>query len=354
MIFKINKNKCLIKIGERVLENFNFSNLKASSFVVICDKNSNKLFNDYIASALEKTKTPFFFIELVEGEDNKNIESIISAAREMVRKGVDRKAVIMSLGGGVVGDRAGFLASIYMRGIRYIQVPTTLLAQVDSGLGGKTGINIPEGKNLIGTIYQPEAIIIDAFFLKTLSDKEWLNGMAEIIKYAVIGDQNLFDLLEKNINNRSKDFILAVIKKCIKIKLDIVAIDEKENGPRKILNYGHTIGHALETVSEHKIKHGEAVASGMVYEAMISNMLGILSSKDMERQNKLIKSFGFNTAINLNLEEIVKVIKNDKKVEDKMVCFVLPNKIGSVKKIGNRVVIPVEIEVIRKVLKSMI
>jgi 3-dehydroquinate synthase len=354
MIIKINKKKCLVEAGERTLEVFDFSNLKASSFVIICDKNSNTLFNDYLTPILKKTGIPFFFIELAEGEDNKNIESIISAAREMVRNGVDRKAVIISLGGGVVGDRAGFLASIYMRGIRYIQIPTTLLSQVDSGLGGKTGINIPEGKNLIGTVYQPEAIIIDTFFLKTLSDKEWLNGMAEIIKYAVIGDKKLFDLLEKNINNRSKDFILAVIEKCIKIKLDIVAIDEKENGLRKILNYGHTIGHALETVSEHKIKHGEAVASGMVYEAMISNILGILSSKDTERQNRLIKSFGFNISTDLNLEEILSVIKNDKKVEDGLVYFVLPNKIGSVKKIGSGVVIPVEIEVIRKVLKSMI
>ena len=242
----------------------------------------------------------------------------------------DRKSIIIALGGGVVGDVSGFIASTFMRGINYFQVPTTLLSMVDSSIGGKTGINIPQGKNLVGTIYQPKAVFIDQNLLNTLPREEVISGLGEIIKYGAILDLDFFNNVSDWIKDLSNFPFKKAIEICCKLKAEIVSEDEKDNGIRAILNFGHTIGHALELkYGFNKIKHGEAVAYGMLSASYISLKLKKISQNEYNLLNETIRSLPLPKLNKLNHNELLTFVKRDKKYIKGKLNYVTLKNIGS-------------------------
>ncbi len=271
-----------------------------------------------------------------DGEEYKVLLWVNFIYGELLQHKLDRASALIALGGGVIGDIAGFAASTYMRGISFIQAPTTLLAQVDSSVGGKTGVNHPLGKNMIGTFYQPRLVWTDVNTLKTLPKKEFLAGMAEVIKYGVIWDEDLFRFLEDNrekIHNLERDALEYIIRRSCEIKAEVVSRDERESGLRAILNYGHTIGHALETVTGYTtFLHGEAVAIGMHLEARLSLLSGLISDAEVKRIHSLIKAYDLPVEIppHIDMNKIISSMQLDKKVVAGELKFILPEKIGSV------------------------
>jgi 3-dehydroquinate synthase len=300
--------------------------LSGSNGMIITDRNVFK----YWKREIQSLNLPVYSI--TPGESSKNLKYAEMIYKEMLKRGLSRKSFLVAFGGGVVGDLTGFIAATYMRGISYIQVPTTLMAQTDSSIGGKTGVDLLEGKNLVGSFYQPEFVFIDIKLLSTLPRKELKSGMAEVIKYGVIKDKKLFEYLEQkgiNLLNIKSKLWMPVIERCAKIKADIVSKDERETkGLRAILNYGHTIGHAIEAVNKYSsITHGEAVARGMLYAGILANKFGYLSDKDMKRQNDLINLL-INPQAAVSYPKIIKHLKYDKKnIQDK-IRFILADRIG--------------------------
>jgi len=342
-----------IQIGKGILRRINFRSFGAGKYAIITDSIVKNLYGRKLQRLIENQGLKAKLIDFPAGEVSKNWVEAGNLGRKLAKLGFDRDSLIVALGGGVVGDLAGFVASFYLRGINYVQIPTTLLAQVDSSIGGKTGIDIPEGKNLFGSFYQPKAVFIDIEFLKTLPETEIKNGLAEIIKYGMTQNRELFEFLKKNIEKRDENFYLKVIEASAQIKSRIVELDEKENELRKILNYGHTIGHAIEGIKRYKgITHGEAVALGMVYEGRISSKLGFLKRNDLERQNKLIDRAGLPTRYKGNIEGLIKIMRRDKKSRNEKLYFVLPLKIGKIKTRKNQIAFPVEIDLIKKCLRN--
>lgn len=267
------------------------------------------------------------------GEENKNIEGVLGICRACLKCGLDRKSMILALGGGVVGDMAGFAASMYMRGIRFVQIPTTLLSQSDSSVGGKTGVDFENVKNIIGAFHQPSLVYINTETLKTLPETEIRSGMGEVIKHGIITDEDFFDYLYDNSEDikalKSEVMIKTVVKNC-KIKAAVVETDEREQGLRAILNFGHTIGHAVESAENFAKTHGECVALGMCAASHIANGRGMISKLDFERIEKLIKMYKFNIGFSADTETVMRLIKSDKKSVGGRVGFVLPKKIGEV------------------------
>lgn len=276
------------------------------------------------------------WIVIPDGEKHKTLKTAASIHEKLSRIGAHRKSLLLAFGGGVVGDIAGFVAATYMRGIDYIQMPTTLLAQVDSSVGGKTGVDLPTGKNLVGAFYQPRAVIIQTVFLNTLPRRELLCGMAEVIKYGLIRDPQLFDLLIRKhaeILGLEPSISARVIYRCCQIKAEIVGQDEREAGLRAILNFGHTYGHALEAVTGFgRILHGEAVAIGMVVAARLSHKLGA-SLRDLEPDvRRVLGLFGLPTdGPRVAASRILSALRKDKKSTKNKVTFIILRDIGSVK-----------------------
>lgn len=306
---------------------------RASKLMVISDVNVANLAGDTVLNLLRTAGFQVKMAVFPGGEEHKNISTILSLAEKMVEAGLDRKSTVIALGGGIVGDVAGFAASIYMRGISYVQVPTTLLAQVDSSVGGKTGVNLPQGKNLIGTFYQPALVFIDVDFVDSLPVREYLTGLAEVLKYGIIWDQDFFVYLEQNIDRiglRDKECLQHIVSRCCQIKADIVAQDEKENGVRALLNLGHTFGHAFEALTDYRLyNHGEAVAIGIVCASRLSNELGLLPLQDMERIHSLITHLGLPVSYsNLGQKEIIQQMYKDKKTVGGKLQLVLPTGLG--------------------------
>ena len=231
-----------------------------------------------------------------DAETKKNMRTVEALCRKLTRAGADRKSLIIAVGGGVVGDVAGFVAAIYLRGVALVHVPTTLVAQVDSSIGGKTGVNLLEGKNLAGAFYPPRLVLIDTDLLKTLPERQFRSGTAEVIKYGVIADAELFAYLEQNIEKllrKDHDAMDYLIPRCVEIKADVVGRDERESGLREILNFGHTFGHALESVTKYRrYLHGEAVAWGMIAAVLLGRELGITRNDDVSRMVFLIRRMG--------------------------------------------------------------
>jgi 3-dehydroquinate synthase len=268
------------------------------------------------------------------GEANKNLATVAALASQLARLGFDRKDAIIAFGGGVSGDIAGFLASSYMRGIPFVQIPTTLLAQVDSSVGGKTGVDIPEGKNLVGAFYQPQAVYIDIDVLATLPREELLGGLGEVIKYGVIRDREFFDYL-----SQAREAILQldsaslekVICTCCKIKADVVSEDEREGGVRRILNYGHTIGHAVEGASDYSIIHGLAVSIGMVAAANLAVLNNLMTKEEAGQVVQILTDYNMPITVpeELDRKRIKEYLLTDKKTVGGTVFFVLPTTIGS-------------------------
>ena len=261
----------------------------------------------------------------------------------MAKAGLDRTSAVVALGGGVVGDAAGFAAATYMRGISLIQVPTTLLAQVDSSIGGKTAIDLPEGKNLVGAFYQPRLVISDINTLKTLPFKEFRNSFAEVVKYGVIRDAGLFNLLEAKtnwfflslkrgiFNAPQRAFLEAVVSRSAAVKAKVIERDEFERkGERMILNYGHTFGHALEANSRYRMPHGEAVAIGMTLAARLASKLKLFKKKDELRQAMLLRSAGLPIKARFQAHRILTFMKRDKKARAGRIRLILPKAIGRV------------------------
>jgi len=290
-----------------------------------------------------------------DGEVNKSIKQVEEIYSWLIENRFDRTSLIIAFGGGVIGDLAGFVAATYLRGIRFIQVPTTLLAQVDSSIGGKVGVNHFLGKNLIGAFYQPQFVLSDINFLKTLNTEEYICGMGEVVKYALIGDAQLFEFIENNFSNISSEN-LEINEKLVSIsaqqKAEIVSQDEKEMGIRAILNFGHTFGHALEKLFKYdKLKHGQAVLLGMKCALYTSNNLKYITDEKANKINALINRFEINLPQKLsesNISELLNLMQYDKKVKDEKINFILIKEIGEVLKseIDNN-------NVIRKAIESL-
>ncbi|MDD5724163.1 MAG: 3-dehydroquinate synthase [Syntrophales bacterium] len=321
-------NNILDRIGLMVAK----SNL-AHRYIVITDSNVSALYGEEILGILKEVEVKADLIEFPAGESSKTMDTVLNIVKELLNRGVDRSCALIALGGGVTGDMTGFIASIYMRSIPYIQVPTTLMSQVDSSIGGKTGIDLPEGKNLLGAFFQPQSIFIDLRFLETLPDYEFINGLSEVIKYGIIDDVDLFNILEDKadaIRNRDPDILKTIVERSCKIKKGVVEIDEKDMGVRRILNFGHTIGHAIEAESGYTISHGNAISAGMIASARISERMKYLPSEDRGRIQGLVRAAGLADHIpsSISTEGIIAKTRADKKKEDASIHFVLLKKIG--------------------------
>lgn len=306
----------------------------ANAYAVITDSSVGKLYGKKLLKSLRSKNLHAHLIDFPAGEKSKTRKTKENIEDEMLRLSLKRDTCIIALGGGVTGDVAGFVAATYMRGIPYIQVPTTLLAMVDSSIGGKVGVDTAQAKNVIGAFYQPKKIIIDLNFLKTLPKNELVNGLSEIIKHALIKDKDFFHFLEKNIDKILKydlEILKQIIKRSCEIKTSIVMQDEKEKGVRKILNYGHTIGHAIESALNYKISHGQAIAIGMSYAAKLSAKLGFLHEGSVIRQNNLLEYIGLPHKLShhkLKSRKILEHIEYDKKIVNGRINCVMLNSIG--------------------------
>ncbi len=292
------------------------------------------LYGDRLRKGLDEAGFDHFTIELGDGEEFKTLGEASSLYDRLIEERFERGGMLIALGGGVVGDMTGFVAATYLRGVPYVQVPTTLLAQVDSSVGGKTAVNHPKGKNLIGAFYQPRAVFIDPLLLKTLERRELGAGLAEVIKYGVIWNEGFFNYLadfHDEILTFDKHMDRAIERAC-EIKANIVATDEREAGLRSILNFGHTFGHAIEAVTGYtRFKHGEVVAIGMVMASALSERLGICEGGVTDRIRGLLDTFGLPVeASGLGAEDLVEAMTLDKKVIDGRMRFVLVKELGKV------------------------
>ena len=268
-----------------------------------------------------------------DAESAKNLQSVQSIARLFVKSGADRRSVVIAVGGGVVGDVAGFAAASYLRGVALVQVPTTLVAQTDSAIGGKTGVNLPEGKNLLGAFYPARLVVVDTEALATLPDREFRGGLAEVIKYGVIADAKLFAFLEKNFEKllaRDARALEHVITRSVEIKAEVVGKDERESGLREILNFGHTFGHALESATAYKkYQHGEAVAWGMMAAALYGHEIRVTPAADASRIISLIRRMGKLPAWPaVPAKRLIELMASDKKTRNGELRFVLTPGIG--------------------------
>jgi 3-dehydroquinate synthase len=346
--------RCPITVGEGIVNQleryFDFSGY--SSIVLITDTSVKRLYGQSVLPALKAAGKKVLLFTLPVGERAKSLSTAERGYRFLLENNVDRKGLICSLGGGVVGDVAGYIAATYLRGIDYIQLPTTLLAQVDSSIGGKVGVNFSGKKNMVGSFYQPRAIICDVALLKSLPPAEMRNGMAEVVKYALAMDEELFRILDQK---RKEKFTTAELKdivmRCGSLKAGIVEVDETErSGQRAILNFGHTVGHALEAATKFQGQsHGEAVAIGMIAAARISEQVGMLDQSNIHGIESLLLKFGLPTYCQgVNPDDLIAAIRFDKKTTLGETGWVLLKGIG--KGVVNQ---PVAENVVRKVLMEI-
>lgn len=305
---------------------------------VITDSKVGRHYAQAVMKSLAASGFEPALVTVPAGEKSKSIAVVEECYDQLAAHWLERKSFIVALGGGVVGDLAGFVAATYLRGIPFVQVPTTLLAQVDSSVGGKTGVNLKSGKNLVGAFYQPRLVLCDLDVFKTLPRREYVSGLAEVIKYGIIYDAILFAQLERNLPRllqRDPATLTSIVARCCEIKAEVVGYDETESGLRAILNFGHTIGHAIENSSGYgKFLHGEAISIGQVAAAKLSHSILGLPSGDVERIEKLFVQAGLPVKIKLNgaqRPKLFSAMKLDKKVSNGEIKFVLAHKIGKVK-----------------------
>lgn len=323
-----------IVIGERVLDACHIApHLTQHKAAIVTNTTVAKLYLDALQASLELSGVKVISIVLADGEEHKNWQTLNQVFDELLAQRCERSTVLIALGGGVVGDITGFAAATYLRGVPYIQVPTTLLAQVDSSVGGKTGINHPLGKNMIGAFYQPRLVLADTKTLDTLPDRELSAGLAEVIKYGLIRDAHFFDWLEASMERlvaRDAEALTFVIRRSCEIKAEIVERDERETGVRALLNLGHTFGHAIEAgMGYGKWLHGEAVAAGMVIAAELSARLGFISNGAVERVKAILRKARLPVeAPAMGVERYLQFMSADKKVLAGKMRFVLLRRIG--------------------------
>lgn len=309
--------------------NFWLEQKKLNRLFIITDENVDSIYKDYFNLVQHKVIGKYV---IKSGEESKNIDTIMDIYQHILKLNIDRKSTIVSFGGGVVGDIAGFIASTFKRGTNLLHVPTTVVAQTDSSIGGKNGFNFGGVKNIIGTFYQPDLVYIDINILKTLDYKYFKEGIAEVIKYGFSMDKNLFEFIENNkrsIKEREIDKLLHIITECVKLKASIVEEDELDLGKRHILNFGHTIGHAIESISDFRVRHGEAVAIGMVYESYIALKNKYIMQQELERLIKILRYFELPIDFEIdNYTTFKENIVKDKKNVDNCIKIVLPQSIG--------------------------
>lgn len=309
-------------------------NVRSEKALIVTDSNVDKLYREEVQSHLEQNGFDVSAYAFPAGEENKNLGTISDICRACTENKLDRKSFIVALGGGVTGDMAGFAAAIYMRGIDFIQIPTTLLSQSDSSVGGKTGIDFCGGKNILGAFHQPKAVYINVSVLKTLPKREFISGMGEVIKHGIISGEEFFTFLEDN-SESIKAFDANVLMKMCKmncsVKSEVVMKDEKENGLRAVLNLGHTVGHAVEAYYDFELTHGECVGLGLAAVLSISESRKIIPNDDVVRIIEILKEYGFNTSVKIdNPQKVMEIMYMDKKADGGILKFILPKKIGNV------------------------
>lgn len=304
---------------------------------IITDRRVGPKYAKAAAESLRRSGFEPVVIGIAPGESSKNFKTVHSCCEQLAKHRLERKSFLVALGGGVVGDLAGFVAAIHLRGIRFVQVPTTLLAQVDSSVGGKVGVNLKTGKNLVGAFHQPKLVLCDLDTLRTLPKREFRAGLAEVIKYGIIYDHSLFEKLERELPDilSLKADLAEIIARCCEIKADVVRQDETEAGLRQILNFGHTIGHAIEAVSGYgKYLHGEAISIGQVAAARLSQYVLDCPPAEVERVRKVFTRAGLPVSIKVNrprLQKLLRAMQLDKKVSGGELRFVLMERIGKVR-----------------------
>lgn len=337
----LGKNSYSIFIGKNYYNKFSEYIKKVyngKKIFIITDSNVNKLYEEHYSDMFKDYNYDVFVMKA--GEKNKTLNTVYKVYEKMVLCNIKRTDLVIALGGGVVGDLAGFVASTYLRGVNFVQIPTTIIAQVDSSVGGKVGVDLPYGKNLVGAFHQPKLVLIDEFFLNTLHNKYFYDGFGEIVKYGCIFDEKLFSKLEnitvysKNKNNLRKklmDNIGEIILKSCEIKAKIIENDEKETGLRMILNFGHTIGHAIEQYTGYsKYSHGECVAIGMMEIVKKGINKKITDVSSLKRIEALLKSLNLPIESNIELKELEEIMSRDKKSTEDGINFIFLKEIGRV------------------------
>ena len=330
------KNLCEIFVGFGVLE-FLVKDLRkrplGNRLAILTDTQVERVLGRRLHGQLTRAGIRADVIAIRPGEESKRWETVQSVFEKLIRKGYDRKSGLVAVGGGVVGDITGFVASLYMRSIPYVQVPTTLLAQVDSSLGGKNGIDLRHGKNLLGTFYQPHRVYVDPSILGSLAHDQFQYGLAEVIKSAIVRDRELFQLLEEcheAVISHHPNLLEEIITRCCRVKTSVVIADDKDTGVRRILNFGHTVGHAIEAHASYRVPHGMAVSMGMAAEAVLSTRMGVLIPRDKERIVSLLHRYGLPTQISNDYDtgSLLGLMRSDKKAEHGQIAVVLPTEIG--------------------------
>ncbi len=331
----LKNNPYKIFIGDAILSQLNeFISQDANNVLAVVDENVLKNFKAQIINTLTEISTDYKIYPLKPGEKTKSYTELKKIHSYMLTNNFGRDSLIIAFGGGVTGDLVGFAASTFMRGIRLIHIPTTLLAAVDSSVGGKTGINFNHKKNMIGSFYQPELVFIDTQFFKTLPKIEITSGIGEIIKYAYLSDKDFFQYLQENIEKiyeQDPQVLSEIISKSVSIKASVVSQDEKESGLRKILNLGHTFAHAFESELNFKIKHGEAVAAGLISALYLSEKLKLIDKTDLNNFLELPLKITMNSKFKLiDKEKVLQIMKSDKKNKQGKIKFVLIAGIGKI------------------------
>lgn len=325
----------------------------ASRFVILSDEIVASLHGVGLCEMLKKSGLEVFQISFIGGETQKTRKTKEELEDKLLEKGCGRDTCILALGGGIVSDLAGYVAATFCRGLPLVLIPTSLMAMVDTCIGGKSGVNVPQGKNMLGCIYQPKRVIIDPSTLHTLPDSEMKNGMSEIIKHALIADPDMFQFLENNGNPRQWDnetLVQVILNNC-KIKKEIVEEDCCEMGKRSLLNFGHTVGHAWESLNQYTIPHGEAVAIGMLIESRISHLMGHLSQFSYQRIKKLLKPYIASLSIS-SAASFLKQMKMDKKSIQGIARFSILEEIGSCLAYGGAYCIPVDEKIVCQAIEE--
>lgn len=332
-----------IRIGADVLEQagpFLVERSRPTHAVVITDTHVEQPHAVAVAENLAEESVAVDLVVVEAGESSKSVEMANELWEKLLELGADRRTLVVAVGGGVVGDLAGFVAATFARGLRFFQIPTTLLAQVDSSVGGKVGINLPQAKNMVGAFLQPLGVLIDPGVLETLDDREYRAGLGEVVKYGVILDAPLFEFLEGHIDGllrRDAEVLSTVIARCCQLKAEVVRQDEREEtGLRAILNYGHTYGHAFEALGGYgSLLHGEAVAIGMLCASRLAERLGRIAPALTARQKALLTALQLPTAVpDVDPDEVLRTMLHDKKVAHGNLRFVLPSRLGHVDLVG--------------------
>lgn len=327
---------------------------RVTTAFVITDENVVRPHAERAQASLQAAGVRAELVVVPPGESTKSVATAIFLWEELLKRRADRKTFVIAVGGGMVGDLAGFVAATYARGVPFFQVPTSLLAQVDSSVGGKVAVNLPQAKNMVGAFYQPRGVLIDIATLQTLPEREYRSGLAEVVKYGVILDAEFFAYLETHhraLNERDPEVLARVVERCCRLKADIVEKDEREDtGLRAILNYGHTFGHAIESLTGYEEwLHGEAVSVGMMCAARLAERLGLAGSELADRQQRLLTALGLPTRLPaVDLGEMVRLMQHDKKVQHGRLRFILPRALGHVE-----VVDGVPTETVLEVLKEL-